>query len=246
MLIPSVVAEEIAAGNLTLKFEDRGTHASVYAAMNQMMLTLHEMLAKIVAASSEIAIASEETSVVTQQTNNVVQQQQRESTQVATATTEMTASIQEVANSASQASIAAETAAREAQLAKDVTENTNEAIVDLAAEISQATESIRTLEEQSTQIGSVLDVIRGISEQTNLLALNAAIEAARAGEQGRGFAVVVDEVRSLAQKTQASSCSSRHRHLRACRGNRLCSSVYCRCRRDCGSFDNYSSGRRTG
>lgn len=72
----------------------------------------------------------------------------------------------------------------------------------LASEITQVSEAVIKLSEDSTKIESIIDVINSISEQTNLLALNAAIEAARAGESGRGFAVVADEVRTLATRTK--------------------------------------------
>jgi methyl-accepting chemotaxis protein len=66
-------------------------------------------------------------------------------------------------------------------------------------------EVVRSLGEKSADIDQIVQTITTISAQTNLLALNAAIEAARAGEQGRGFAVVAEEVRKLAEDSQASA-----------------------------------------
>ncbi|MDN4494818.1 globin-coupled sensor protein [Ureibacillus aquaedulcis] len=66
------------------------------------------------------------------------------------------------------------------------------------------TKLVEDLNQSSSEIQDVVEIVKNIAGQTNLLALNSAIEAARAGEHGKGFAVVADEVRKLADQTKQS------------------------------------------
>ena len=190
-----------------------------YEAYNETRANLSEIVTQVSgsagqvsAASQEMASTSEESGKATGEIANAVggiahgaERQVSAVENAKRAAEEVGRAVTEAAQSAEQTAEVAHEARDMAQHGVDAAEKANEAMRSVRDSSSAVSETIRELASKSEQIGTIVQTITGIAEQTNLLALNAAIEAARAGEQGRGFAVVAEEVRKLAEDSQAAA-----------------------------------------
>ncbi|MFH0902808.1 MAG: methyl-accepting chemotaxis protein [Pseudomonadota bacterium] len=118
---------------------------------------------------------------------------------------QMTKSIERVEKSAIDTLTLSERVSRDAESGEKAIAATLAGIDEIRATSQAMAVVIKNLGERIESVNSILKVIVGVADETKLLALNASILAAQAGEHGAGFRVVADQIKGLAQRTNASA-----------------------------------------
>ncbi|MBE2315347.1 methyl-accepting chemotaxis protein [Solirubrobacter sp. CPCC 204708] len=213
------VAERVAGGDLTVMPNPRSERDLLGGAMQRLVVDLERVVGDVTASASTVASASQQMASTSEEAGravteiasavgDVAQGAERQVRMVETArdsALETTRAARASSTAAAEAATVAGEAGEVARHGVAAAEQATDAIQHVADASREITSAIENLAQRSERIGGIVDTITGIAEQTNLLALNAAIEAARAGEQGRGFAVVAEEVRKLAEESQAAA-----------------------------------------
>jgi methyl-accepting chemotaxis protein len=199
---------KLAEGDLRFQVTPKDANDALGNALQKMSENLTDTIQQIQHNASVLASSSEEMSSISSELAASSEQSTAQAANVAASTEEINVSSHDIKLIAEKMS---ENMQRLADVTKKIADEVEE-IGNKAREgsnisgkalnmVTNANDTIFSLQEAAGQIGIATATIEEITEQTKLLALNATIEAARAGDAGKGFAVVAGEVKELAKQS---------------------------------------------
>jgi methyl-accepting chemotaxis protein len=125
--------------------------------------------------------------------------------QIRASTAELLETTRETASSARAAGDAARDASTAARESGSKIATSLDDVQALATWSGSAAEQLNAVTEVLAELRGAAAQLGEMAQQTQILSLNARIEAARSGEHGRGFAVIADNVRALADRSNATT-----------------------------------------
>ncbi|PES08356.1 methyl-accepting chemotaxis protein [Bacillus cereus] len=211
---------KVGEGDLSIKLNERSDDIGITNTyFNNTIKKFNSIIYKVRQTAEQVSTSSQELSVSTKENSKAFKE-------IASAITglnlgaqsheyvvqkcleivqEMESKMKEIKGAAKQVGNAVEDMEQHSVEGKDLIKQIVNQMKRIQDTVQDVPSSIYAFEARSKEIHEILTVITTISNQTNSLAFNASTESSCAGEMGEEFSGVADEVRILAERTEASA-----------------------------------------